>query len=350
MKLPLLLFAILLVFASCRQEQESSGFFNFKADQRLFASFCFMNAAGFDHDWLDNMHPVRDEVRAFLDSILTEEYISEIEEYYNEHGGGNFYAYGASVLHLGNPPEFNFKGENWDFENIGEFSRYDSVLRKFYSLAHIEELWERYEFQLDSINHSYEPYARQAISQITEYCRVDSNFYSNIAGNIHYQQMPLMSHWTAFFCEVDNEYWIVRGPSTTAPGPSAFYHEALHRIVNPIVEQNPDITIKIDSLLPYAQEKLRGNYNSSTLVLCESFVRSIDKILRERCNEYDQDQLEAKIEEEYKLGHILCFYLFENLPQYESSGLSLEEYYPELMSALDVDHEINRWKAYWIDK
>jgi hypothetical protein len=350
MKPQLLLIAALLVLTSCHQEKMHHSFFDFTADQRLFASYCFMNAAGFDHDWVEEMHPIRMEVRAFLDSVLSEEYLSEIQDYYNERGGGNFYAYGSAALQLGNPPEFSFTGDAWDFEYLEAFSDYNDALRKFYRLAHVEELWGRYRSQLDSINLSYEPFAKHAISQITEYCRVQPNFYANIARTIRYQQMPLMSHWTAFFSEVEDEYWIVTGPSTAAPGPGAFYHEALHRIINPIVEQNQDINAKIDSLLPYAQDKLKGDYNSSTLILCESFVRSIDKILSGRYYEFSQDQLKAKIEDEYRLGHIVCLYLLESLPQYESSERTLEEYYPELISALDVDREIERWKRYWADQ
>jgi hypothetical protein len=56
------------------------------------------------------------------------------------------------------------------------------------------------------------------------------------------------------------------------------------------------------------------------------------------------------IENEYKLGHILCFFLLENLPDYERSDLTLEAYYPTLMSNLDIKHEINRWEEYWAKK
>ena len=156
-----------------------------------------------------------------------------------------------------------------------------------------------------------------------------------------------MSHWTAFFAEAEDGYWIVKGPSTGDPGPDGFYHESLHRIINPIVEKSDSINQKIQELVPLAQEKLAGNYNSAELILCESFVRTIDKTLRASFYEYPDSILFNMVEDEYKLGHILCFYLLENLPEYELSELTLEEYYPILLSDLNVENEINRWELYW---
>ena len=43
-------------------------------------------------------------------------------------------------------------------------------------------------------------------------------------------------------------------------------------------------------------------------------------------------------------------YLLENLPLYKESELTLEEYYPKIISGLDVEYEIKRWERYWQDE
>ncbi len=342
--------SLVLLALSCTEKNEDKNFVSFEPDIRLFTSYAFMNAAGYDHDWLDEMHPIRVEVRSYLDSILSPEYKEKISEYYSQLGGGYFYGYGASALHLGFPPGFEALCDTCEYEYLEEFNGYDSVLRDFYARARIEKLWDLYKDRLKSMNLAYKPFAEIALRQITDFCRVDSDFYRKIADKMHYQEMPLISHWTAFYTEVDHEYWIVSGPSTGDPGPDAFYHESLHRIINPIVDKNQALNQKVIELVPLSQEKLKGDYNDETGLLYESFVRTIDKILSARYYSYPDSILYDMIENEYRLGHILCFFLLENLPEYEDSELTLEEYYPALLSGLDVQHEMDRWQEYWANQ
>lgn len=350
MKKQTIIFMFLVILTSCSSEikKNEKEFFVFKPDIRLFASYAFMNAAGFDHDWNDSMHPIRVEVRNYLDSILTDDYKKEINDYYKKLGGGNFYGYGAYALNSKYPPDFGLICDTSTNEYLEKFVGFDSILTDFYVKGNIEELWNKYEGKLYEINLKYKPYAEQALKQITDYCRVDSNYYRNSAkGNFHYQQIPLMSYYTAFFHETGNDYWVISGPSGGKPGPGAFYHESLHKIINPIVESNSNINSRIHSLVELSQEKLQGDYYSDTSLLCESFVRTIDKILSSRYYKKTKDELYRMIEDEYKLGHILSFYLLENLPGYELSDKTLKEYYPELIANIDLEYEKNRWINYW---
>jgi hypothetical protein len=342
---------IFTLFTSCSTEnkKEEKDFFVFEPDIRLFTSYAFMNAAGYNHDWNESMHPIRVEIRNYLDSILTDDYKKEINEYYKKLGGGNFYGYGAYALNSKYLPDFGLICDTCTNKYLEKFVDFDSVLRDFYVKGNIKELWNKFEEQLYKINIQYKPYAESALKQITDYCRVDSNFYRNIAkGNFYYQEIPLMSYYTAFFHETGSNYWVVSGPSGGQPGPGAFYHESLHKIINPIVESNSDLNTKINSLVELSQERLKGDYYSNTALLCESFVRTIDKILTYRYYKKSKDELYRMIEDEYKLGHILSFYLMENLPDYELSDKTLKEYYPELIANIDLEYEKARWINYWI--
>ena len=346
----ILLTVSLIISCSNEKTKENKEFFIFEPDIRLFTTYAFMNAAGFSHDWNEKMHPIRVEVRTYLDSILDSDYKTKINNYYKKLGGGVFYGYGAFALNTGLPPDFKIICDTCENEYLKKFNGYDTILQDFYKKAMIDRLWELYKDRLEEINLQYKPYAELALKQITEYCRVDSNYYHNIAGHFHYQQIPLMSHFTAFFHETGNDYWVISGPSTGEPGPSAFYHESLHKIINPIVENNSEINKRINDLIPLSQEKLKGDYNSETAILCESFVRTIDKILSAQYYKSSDDDLYRMIENEYKLGHILSFYLLENLPKYEYSSKTLKDYYPALITNIDIDFEKNRWIEYWKNK
>ncbi len=343
----ILTMVFILISCSNDNQVDDKDFFVFEPDIRLFTTYAFMNAAGFDHDYNENMHPIRVEIRAHLDSILDDEYKMKIKDFYQKHGGGDFYGYGAFALNTNSPPDFTVLCDTCEYEYLKKFNGYDSILKEFFKKAEIENLWGFYKDKLEDINLQYKPYAETALKQITSYCRVDSNYYKNIAGQFHYQQIPLMSYFTAYFNESGDDYWVVSGPSLGKPDPSAFYHESLHRIVNPIVESNSKINEKILALVPLSQEKLKGSYNNVAGILCESFVRTIDKVLATDYHDYSDEKLKKKIEDEYKLGHILTFYLYENLPIYESNDKSLKEYYPELIANIDIEVEKQRWNEYW---
>ncbi len=345
----MLLFAGIGLITSCYRQKDESDFFVFEPDIRLFTSYAFMNAAGFDFDY-ESMHPIRIEVRQHIDSILTDEYKRKIKDYYQKLGGGNFYAYGVYALNCSFPPDFSFQGDTVENETLRDFYGYDVWLKEFYEVANIKEIWERHKENLLNINRKHEPYAHIALRQITDFCRIDTNYFqNNVSGHFYYQKIPLMSHFTGFYSEFGDDCWIVYGPSPEGEaGPGSFYHESLHKVINPIVYEQIELNRKLNDLVSLSQEKLEGDYNDLNTMICESLVRTIDRFL---VNEYyydsDKESLYNLIESEYKLGHILCFSLMENLYEYQESNMTLRDYYPILVSKINIHNEIDRWNNYW---
>ncbi|MBP7461483.1 MAG: DUF4932 domain-containing protein, partial [Candidatus Delongbacteria bacterium] len=252
------------------------------------------------------------------------------------------------ALYLKNASDSDMICYPCNFPEYEKLNGYNCILKEFYAKAGIETLWNQCRDRMVSLNLEYKPFADSAIHHITSYCRVDPNFYQKkVSGRFHFQLIPLMSYFTAFFYETAQDYWIISGPSTGQPGPGGFYHESLHRIVNPIVERNQKLNKRIDDLVALSQEKLQGSYYGSYALICESLVRTIDKILSARYSQSDDQELYRMVEDEYKLGHILCFYFFENLPAYEKSGKSLKDYYPKLIAGIDIEAEKDRWTRFW---
>jgi len=57
----------LILFACANKKiKDEDNFFVFEPDIRLFTSYAFMNAAGYNHDWNPTMHPIRTEIRNLL--------------------------------------------------------------------------------------------------------------------------------------------------------------------------------------------------------------------------------------------------------------------------------------------
>lgn len=325
---------------------QGHSFYDFEPDERLFTAYALMNAGGYDHDYKP-MHPLRREVRAHLDTVLSQGFKARLRDFYHSHGGGNFLYYGEYALHCGSAPGFRL-APGMDTIYV-EYTGLDSLLCEFYDRAGIAALWEKYRDTLRAINDRYAPYGDLALRQITDFCRVSHGYFrDSITGTLHYQIMPLMSHFTGYVTDAGNDCWIVYGPKTDEEeGPGAFYHEALHKVVNPVVYAHPELNRKLAVLLPLAQEALRGSYNDLDELICESLVRTIDRFLTNAW--YDgssAEKLRGRIDDEYRLGHILCFYLMENLPRYVESGRPLSDYYPELVAGIDPVREAQRWREY----
>ena len=109
MKKLITLAMLTLILFACANKKKTveDDFFVFEPDIRLFTSYAFMNAAGYNHDWNPTMHPIRVDVRNHLDSVLSSEYKNEIRQAYEKFGGGNFYAFGVYAINCGFPPDFS---------------------------------------------------------------------------------------------------------------------------------------------------------------------------------------------------------------------------------------------------
>ncbi len=322
--------------------------FSFAADERLFAIYAFINAAGYDRELREEgMHPIRSEIRNELQSRLKAPLKEKVELVYRAHGN-RFRNYGAFALLLSPPPEFVVNSNSPDYSDIlKSFFGLDELLREFYENLYIADLFDRYAPRMQAMNDEFKPFATKALNDIVGYCRVEDDYFSRALKKIHFNVCPLMSYFTAWTAKVDSHLYIVSGPMSGQPGPAAFYHEALHHVINPITAKHAAEVRQKNTLLALAQEQLKGNYPEWESVVNDSFVRTIDIILSARFYGRGEDQIKKRIEHEYSLGFILCPYLYENLLKYEASQHSLEEYYPNLVAGIDVDYEKDRWRNFW---
>jgi hypothetical protein len=339
-----IIFSVIIFSSVLAKGQNGKQLFTFEPDLRIFTVYAFYNAAGYNRDWLE-MHPIRIETRKYIGSVLDESFKEKIRDFSNkidlDWGTCAFYA-----LNLDSAPSFNWSSDTSNLDLKNRCKGFDNLLREFFKKANIQLLWDKYKKAFDSINYSYEPYSQKALNDIIIFTKIDKDFYTNYSGNIHFMICPLMSHWTACNYTVNNTLFLIQGPTDGKPGPYAFYHEALHPPLGPIIEKYKVFANNYQKLNDCAQEKLKGQYNNIISLLNECFVRTIDKYLSGQFRGLTEKKIRIMVEDEYKLGFIFCPYIYENIPQYLNSKKSLSDYYPILMANLDVAKEVERWRNY----
>ncbi|NNE48126.1 MAG: hypothetical protein HKN37_15855, partial [Rhodothermales bacterium] len=303
---------------------------------------------GFDLEYRsDGMHPIRAEVRKLLQERLPETYQDSIRSYYSSHGHSLGY-YGTFAFALEGPPTFSLVFEDetssgWVDEIIEDLPELDGRLTAFYRRAGIGELWRTYGPRLQTEHDKYKPYASTALDHLNAYFRADDFVFQDHRGKIITAYSPLLSFFTAFTVTVNGDVYLVFGPQPGEPSPASYYHEAAHHIVGPFIDKHVSEIESHLALLPLAQERLGGNSTWKTVVE-ESLVRTVDKILSGRLHDASQEEVATMVENEYERGYILSLFLYEALSAYEASDVSMEAYFPTLLSALDVELEQRRWR------
>ena len=352
MKLYLSIWIYIFVLLSCTSREQlntESSHFSFDVDERLFTAHAFINVGGYDLEYNDSgMHPIRHEIRALLKATLPESYQDSIQSYYNSH---EHYLgmYGTYAFTLSSPPilKMNFDSvtsSEWITDQIAALPGLDEQLHQFYHRAGISQIWQDYRPRLQELNDQFRPHAANALTDLKTYLKIEETPDPLRRGKIVTAFSPLLSYFQAFTTTVNGDVYMVFGPQPNAPSPSSYYHETAHHFIDPIVQSHPDDLEPLTALFDLAD-------NCSTCIGYsypeESLVRTIDIILTGRLYQFSEDRVRQSIDQEYRLGFILCPYFYENLPAFEESGENLAEYFPILLAGIDIDREIQRWQDFW---
>jgi hypothetical protein len=341
------IFISLLVslFPYCLQAQESSSaIFDFEADVRVFTAQALQNAAGYDHEWRkEGMHPLRIEIRRELFSTLDSSYVAKLRAF-GDACKGSWDSWASYALLTSGPPAFalSYDPNTSPYANQvqEEMAGLSSLLAEFYLQAHIPALWQKYRPQFQDLNDQFRPYASQALNDIIQYCRLDSNYFSRKASRIHVVFAPLQSYFTAFTDNVNNEIYLVFGPQPSQPSPSSFYHEALHYVLSPLTEKlDTNSTNRFKDLFALATSGEHIGYAH----IDEAFVRTMGFALSGKLFHDPDSTVLANVTNEYKLGFILCLPIYEQLKAYEASNMTFEQFFPRILASIDVEREKQRW-------
>jgi len=333
---------IILIFLLSSTFRAQNNIFDFNIDKRLFISYAFMNASGNDSEWRkEGMNPIRIDIRNILNERIDSTFLNKIHKFIYENNLESWTNYAVYALINDGPPDFNinvdFNNSDLDSVSVYEFDGLKEYFIEFYSNYNIENLWKQYQHTIQEENQKYEPYANQALLDITNYCRIHKDYFSKKANKIFFQQIPLLLYFTAQTLKVNGSIYIISGPSDGLPSESTFYHETLHHPIGEIIEQYSDLINKYSEINSINKAEL--GYDTWIELFEECMVRTIDKRLQAKLYKQNYDELLKSIDSEYKIGMILCPYLNEELEKYEKTNIALEEYFPKLLTNLDLNKE-----------
>lgn len=335
---------VLLICFSEPLSGQNPGLYSFKADKRIFMSYAFINAGGYDFDHAE-YHPMRREIRTYLETTLSQETKGRIGRFMDK-TGLNWTDCAEYAVYL-SMNELTWLCQDCGLELKEKYAGLDELYRAFSQEAEIDELWSSYQPRLDSINALYQPYAELAISHITHFCKISDNYYADQSIQLHYMKMPLISHFTAFTFDAMGHMYIIDGPPLSSPGPDTYYHEALHPALGKIIDVHEEKIQSFGKMNELARAQLQGNYNDTKELFEESIVRVIDIILRAEYYKKSPAETLASVEVEYKRGYIFSFYLYEKLLLYQQSSETLEDFFPKIIGGLNLDKEISRYRDFW---
>jgi hypothetical protein len=344
-----LVFTLALSFAFA--QEKSPTLFDFNQDIRVFTAHAFMNAAGNDGEWRKaGMHPVRIEIRTYLTDVLDSSYVRKLIEFASVDNRIAWSNWASYALLTDGPPDFKLscdpKTTPYGEETEKRMSGLSPLLAEFYVKARIPQLWAQSLPRLQGFNDEFRPYAQKALDDIIEYCRLPRDYFAHRTSRMHVVFSPLMSYFTAQTDRVNGEIYFIFGPQECKPSPSSFYHEALHHVTDPLAEKYHALTERLSGLFALADSSGTIGYSQVE----EAFVRTLDKVLQGRLFGQSDSTVRARVMNEYNLGFILCMAIYEQIPNYEASGLTFPEYYPTILSKIDVEKEKKRWREHSTDR
>lgn len=340
----LVIITFICSFAQAQQTNDS--LFDFTADVRLFTAYAFMNAAGNDGEWRQaGMHPIRIAVRKDLEGRLDSTFEKKIIDFNFRHNRGNWTGYGPYALITSGPLNFQVSFDpstsDEDCKDIEKtYVGLSFLLAEFYKKANIAELWEKYRPLIQAQNDLRKPFAQRALDDIISYCCLTKDFFSRNANRIHFQFAPLLSYFTAETEKVNGDIYIIAGPQEGEPNESEFYHEALHHVINPLVDAiDSNTNRRFADLFRLVDSTSQTGYSQ----FYEGFVRTIDKVISGRRFGESDSAIAADVTREYKLGFVLSLSIYEQLKHYEASRRTFAEYFPTIVGTIDVAREKQRW-------
>lgn len=319
--------------------------FDLKPDIRLFTAMAFANISGYDHE-NTVMSGERLKMRSYLDSILPKEYKEKIAGTFKATDRTIFATVGSKAFNLSLPPGLNWLPDSATLTTPGyrKDEKFAALLNEFYLNADIPSLWNKYYPQLKKTNYEYAPYFDNAIKDIIVFCRINDSCFDAV--KFHFNVCPFMQNESGFTCKSKNDIYIIVSPRKTLPGPDAFYHEALHHIINPLVEKNRLLLHKYNQITSIGRESRVIAFNYIDDLFSESMVRTIDYLLREKYYGWSKEETLEKINNQYGSGLIFMPFLYEKLLDYNESSVSLEDYLPLIINQIDSVREKERWSSF----
>jgi hypothetical protein len=292
-----------------------------RGDERLFTLFAALNATGHD-EGITESGPVRASVREKLGDLPLKA-VEPMRQFRAGHPQP-LSAYVSYVLSLGPPPKFAEQRAANGLESLNR------VLAEFYAAARISELWKAQNEAYAKAAAAFASEGPTGLGRVMDYMRVADLPAARIVLLPNLLDAP------------GRDYLVRQADAATmvigSPGPLG--RVAMTRLTARLLlaAARPDINAELQRTSPLydlvKESAQRHGYNDWAEVVRESLVVAVTAQLA-----LPAEQRERFLKEHYAKGLILAEHFASALAKYEQETISLIEFFPQMLRAVNLDEE-----------
>jgi hypothetical protein len=298
-----------------------------QADERLFTLFAALNAGGYDEENNERgMSPARVQVRAALAGKPLPS-LGRLRPYLQMCRFIHVSQCATWILQRGPAPRFARAVDGWAVTTPAfPFLGFDRALAAFYDEAGIAGLWQAQRPAYDAEITRYRDLVTPAVDDVFAYLKITR---PPTEGVIVLPNL-LDAYWRGYGPRVGDLSYVVMGPAIE-PNIGLIQHEAMHPILNPLVDAHLGAVERsqADRLFAALKPRVSAGYRTWPNILHESVIRAVEVRLTAPA---DRERL---IRQEEAAGFALVRPLAGRLADYEASGQAMAEFMPRLLAALN---------------
>lgn len=297
------------------------------ADERLFTLFAALNAAGYDEENNEQgFSAVRQQVRDELAGRSLPS-LQRLRPYLAMCRFIHVSQCATWVLQRGAAPDFARAVDGWAIDAPALlFFGFDRALAAFYQEAAIADLWQTQQPAYVAEIERYLALIEPAVAEVFAYLRLNEPPTAGV------RVLPnlLDAYWRGYGPHVGVFSYVVMGPAS-APNVGLIQHEAMHPILNPLIDAHLDAIERsqADRLFEASKVHVGAGYQTWPALLHESVIRAVEVRLA------DPTDRERLLRQEEAQGFALVRPLAAQLTEYEASGEAMAIYLPKLLVVLN---------------
>ena len=303
-----------------------------------------INTAGYDDGFASEAdHPARRALRSDLESVDSS-IRNRLRTYYEQHKLDDpeldLSQYISFALMCGEPPFFDLKAEvPTDLPvDVRPIRGLSALLREFYEVADIEELWQRYQGAYEEAMLLYQEPLLESVFEINGYLRVPPSSREARGFKIYFDLLaaPGSINMRAYGGDVK----IVIHSSSEVRTEEIRAAYLLHLLDRLSIRYSETVAKKepLARLALYAPALDDAYKSNFQLLLTKSLAHAVQTRMR---YEPEEKKLE-RITTHVRNGFILAPYFYEQLAEYERQPQSFRRYYQVLVDGIRVRQEAER--------
>jgi tetratricopeptide (TPR) repeat protein len=339
----LLLVALAAAFTAYAQTSDTG---QLDASPTLFTVMAALNAVGYSADLSSpNNHPLREQIRAELAKREIPS-LAAIKNFFDQHRKRNdtdeLAQYISFALAAGSPPAFALKIRDVELPpDVAPLKDLPPLLAAFYKEAHIAELWQRSQADIETYLARYHQPVSEAVLGVNAYLRQQTSGFKGRRFQIYVELLAAPNQIQTR--SVGNDYTIVITPSPEVRTADV-RHAYLHYLLDPLSTRYQEVLERKKPIIDHAMRApaLDDSFKQDFLLLAtESLIKAVEARL---------DRKPASVQQALRQGFILTPFFSEHLPIYEKQEQAMLFYYPDLVGAIDLKSEDRRLALVEFDK